>query len=418
MHDYRLPQEKLNRLVHRRLARVLRSAYLNVPYYRNIMDGAGYNPISDYNGPQDLKYIRITSKQDLNKEGCRAFLKDKCELPRCFSDSTSGSSGTPIKILRGSYEQKINIARWLRVLFVNGYSVRDKVMSLSAPHRLSQGRSIVQKFGILRRLPIDYFHNSTSEMTDLLLAYQPNVLYGNRSHIEAVALELGKRKMKYDGLKILIGTGEIIGDHTRGLCRDRFNIELTESYGSVEMGVIAHDTPERDGLHLCDDLIYFEFLDENSEAAQPGIRCRIVMTDLIGTTMPLIRYDIGDMVVFDSAINKRNERVRRITEILGRDSDFVILPDGTKRFVYDFSILLKKYDKICQFRVIQQSLNRFQIIIQAEESYFHEIIDDLVGSLNNHFTQHLEFEITRADRIAPEATGKTKLLVSMVSRHN
>ena len=61
-------------------------------------------------------------------------------------------------------------------------------------------------------------------------------------------------------MRLLLVGGEIITDQTRRICREQLGIEPTEFYGAVEMGVMAFETPARDGLHLCEDQTLFEFL--------------------------------------------------------------------------------------------------------------------------------------------------------------
>ena len=52
-------------MVHRRLRRVLAAAYRNVPHYRKVMRQAGYDPVTGYSGPQDLKRLPVLTKRDL-----------------------------------------------------------------------------------------------------------------------------------------------------------------------------------------------------------------------------------------------------------------------------------------------------------------------------------------------------------------
>lgn len=46
------------------------------------------------------------------------------------------------------------------------------------------------------------------------------------------------------------------------------------------MSITAFKTPEKDGLHLCDDLTLFEFLDNNNKPVKDGETGRIVLINL------------------------------------------------------------------------------------------------------------------------------------------
>ena len=121
---------------------------------------------------------------------------------------------------------------------------------------------------------------SAQELVDILLSYKPQVLYGTRASLEFMALELKQRGVKPDGLKLLLGAGDVIHKNTRKFLTRQFGVELTECYGSAETGVMAYETPRRDGLHICHDLTYFEFLDDEAIPVLPGEAGRVVVTDL------------------------------------------------------------------------------------------------------------------------------------------
>ena len=409
MHDASLSSVALDALVRQRLEAVLVSAYLHVPYYRAAMQQAGYNPIYDYRGPTDLAFLPITTKKTLKENEIKVFIKNGTDLSRCFKDTTSGSTGVPLSIYRNTRERSVQIAKWLRVLFVNGYSVRDKVMSLTGPSRLSEGRSFVQHFGLLRRRPVDYTL-PPEKLVDALLDYKPDVIYGGRSFLELMCMELARRRAPVQPAKLVIATNEIVRQGSRELCRKHFGVELTESYGSVEMGVMAHETPHHNGLHLCEDLTFFEFLDDHDRPVSAGQSGRVVVTDLTGKLMPFIRYDQGDWVVFkEEQVDGRKRR--RITRIIGRDDDYVLLPDGRRGTFDVFAEVIDLYEGITQFRIIQKSPSFFQVLIAADRDYLAAIREDLIRSLEAAFIPGVRYELTPVDRIGADPNGKTRLFI-------
>ena len=413
MHDVKFPRKSLNNLIYKRLKAVLVSAYQHVPYYREVMQSVGYDPTKDYSGPEDISILPITTKETIKKIGIKAFLREGIDLNRCFSEDTSGCSGIPLTVYRGHYERAVQIAKWLRVLSVNGYSVWHKVMSLSPPWRLKEGRSIVQKFGILRRLAVNY-HNSPKMMVDIFLAYKPDVLYGNRTHLDLVALELRRRGIQHRGLKILLGGAEVIHEANRQMYRQHFGVELTETYGSAEMGVMFYETPKHNGLYLSEDLTYFEFLDKAGKPVPPGEPGRVVVTDLMGKIMPFIRYDQGDIVTFEYADGIRHNDYRIITQIIGREDDKAVLPDGTQVSFHVFYEVMDQYSDIFQFRILQRTRSLFQILVVANSEYLRNIKDDMIQNLQERFPPSIKFDIRNVDRIEADPSGKIRMLISEV----
>ena len=415
MRDVKLSRKNLNNLIYRRLKAVLVSAYQYVPYYREVMQSVGYDPTKDYSGPKDLSLLPITTKQIIKERGTNSFVKHGSDISKCFSESTSGSTGIPITVYKAPYERAVQIAKWLRVLFLNGYSMHHKVMSLSPPWRLKEGRSIIQRLGIIRRLPVNY-HSSPEEMVNSLLAYKPDVLYGNRSHLDIMAIELSRRGIKPKGLKILFGGAEVIHEKNRQLYRQCFGVDLSETYGSAEMGLMFYETQDHNGLHLNEDLTYFEFLDKDGSPVAPNEPGRVIVTDLIGKLMPFIRYDQGDMAVFEKVEEEKGEINQRIKKIIGRDDDYVLLPDGTKRSFHLFYEVMDQYEDIMQFRIIQKRRNLFEILVVADSEYLRNIKNDMIQNLQERFPPSVKFEIRNVDRIEPDPNGKIRMLISEVEQ--
>ena len=413
MRDVKFSRSKLDKLIHARLKTVLISAYQHVSYYRELMQKENFNPIRDYRGPEDLAMLPITTKDVLKQRGIMAFVSEGANLSDCFSDTTSGSTGIPITVYRDPCARALQIAKWLRVLFVNGYSPHQRVMSLTSPSRLTEGRSIIQRFGILRRLAVDYLC-PPEELVDILLTYKPHVLYGNRSHLDLMALELDSRGMRPEGLRLLIGGAEVIQGSSRQLYQEHFGVELIETYGSVEMGTMAYETPSHHGLNLSEDLTYFEFLDKEGNPVCSGVPGRVVVTDLAGTLMPFIRYDQGDIAVFENVDGTAGDTHRRIKQIIGREDDYAILPDGTHRPFHDFYEVMDKYHDIRQFRIVQKKRNLFHVLIVADTAYLITIRNDLLDRLRKKFPPTVNFELIQKERLEPDPSGKIRMLVSEI----
>jgi phenylacetate-CoA ligase len=414
LRDRQLQRSKLEWLVHRRLRQVLISAYRHVPYYREQMKKAGYDPALDYGGPEDLRRLPAISKSTIKGIGTKQFVREGSDLARCYSGNTSGSTGIPLQVYKAPYERALQIAKWLRVLFANGYSMRDRVMSISNPADVAFGHSALQRIGLLRRKAVDYQGHPPEEMVDIFLSCRPDVLYGNRCHLVLMALELEKRDQQCEGLKLLAATAEEITESHRALFRKAFGVEVVESYGSAEMGVMAYETPARDGLHLCEDLTYFEFLDAEGRPVAPGVPGRVVVTDLAGSLMPFIRYDQGDLAAYQLCDIGDGARERRLARIVGRDCDLFQLSDGTLRPCLDAVNPIRQYEGIEQFQCIQRTHQRFDLLLVADPTYLEGIRDPLLNDLHGAFPKDVKFEIIPVDRIKPGPSGKVRQAVSEI----
>jgi phenylacetate-CoA ligase len=232
-------------------------------------------------------------------------------------------------------------------------------------------------------------------MIDVFLDYKPDLLYGNRSHLDLMALELKRRQIPPEEvrLKLLMVGAEVLHASNRQLLREQFGVEPLDGYGSLELGILAYETLPHDGLHLFENLDYYEFLDNDGNPVPPGTPGRIVVTALTRTLMPFIRYDQGDLAIFKYEDDAEGNTIRKITRIIGRETIYIQLPDGTKCSSYIFLRILEKYIGIVQFRTIQRTINLFEVLVAAEPSYFLSIRDNLLHDLQQHFPPTIHFKM-------------------------
>ncbi len=414
LREGRLDSTSITNLQQTRLKRILCSAYDHVPYYHELMREAVYNPHSDFRDSADLRRLRITSRHDVKQNPIERLVDNRrlTSLQDVYRDRTSGTTGSPTVVYRSKTERALQIAKWLRVLFYNGYSPFDKTASFTIPARINHGRSIIQHFGLFRRLPID-LNAPPAETVDLMLAYQPQIVYGNRSYFDLVCDELKRRNKSIGSVKLVLTGGEAIGIRSRKLCQDTLTVDMTGFYGSVEVGVMALQSTPGGPYHLCEDRTLFEFLDASGNPSTLGERSRVVVTDLSRTLMPFIRYDHGDTVVHGLS----DDGTRRvIQDIVGRDDDFAVLPDGSRRSFFDFYQVVDVFENIRLCRIIQKELHRFHVKIVADRAYFDLIHDDLLARFNQICSDTVTFHIHCVASLPPDPGGKIRLLISEVDR--
>lgn len=69
-----------------------------------------------------------------------------------------------------------------------------------------------------------------------------------------------------------------------------------DCYASSEAGMMALETPEKNGLRVLEDWVYLEVVDpETGEALPDGERGELVVTHLNKNAMPLLRFRTGDL---------------------------------------------------------------------------------------------------------------------------
>jgi phenylacetate-coenzyme A ligase PaaK-like adenylate-forming protein len=381
------------------------------------MRAAGYDPRHDFNGPEDLAHLPILTKRILKETETRAFVRESDfeHLDDFFCDTTSGTTGLPLIIYRDRYARALQVAKWLRVLFNNGYRPTQRVLSFTSQAQLSAGRSLIQRLGLFRRQAIAY-ETDPERALQAIQAYRPHVLYGSRSGFDFLFDVMEQRDERLNGVRLVLMTGERIHEQIRKRCRLLTGVDVTESYGTIEMGVMAYQTPNREGLQLNEDLTFFEFLDDDGAPAAPGQEARIIVTDLSGTLMPFIRYEQGDRVVFTECNSETGDRRRSIQRIIGRDDDYAILGDGSRRSFIPFYEALDVFPDLKRFRIVQLEPDLFDILIVADKDYFDGIKAQVLARLQHLCGARPEYRLRLVEQIPRDPSGKIRMLISNVGR--
>src|SRR5262249_34974680 len=146
---------------------------------------------------------------------------------------------------------------------------------------------------------------------------------------------------------------------------DVFRAKVYDSYGHMERTVAISECPDG-GLHINPEYGIFEMVDpspaESRGASGPGRPiARVVGTSLHNFSMPLIRYEVGDLVEVE--VPDRNclcgRTMPRVRRILGRQGDVVVGADG--RVVTTLFILFDGVLGVEQGQVIQHDVNRLTV---------------------------------------------------------
>src|ERR1700757_260028 len=113
-------------------------------------------------------------------------------------------------------------------------------------------------------------------------------------------------------------------DEDRQAMREAWDAPVHNLWGSTEIGVQAVGCSLGDGLHVCEDEVVLERVDENGAPVGPDKpAARTLATGLANLTFPFIRYDLGDQVEVLPGRCGCGSAFARVADISGRrDDDF------------------------------------------------------------------------------------------------
>ena len=187
---------------------------------------------------------------------------------------------------------------------------------------------------------------------------------------------------------------------------------LHNLWGSTEIGVQAVGCGHGAGLHICEDEVVLERVDENgTPVADDEPAARTLATGLANRTFPFIRYDLGDQVTMLPSRCPCGSVLARVADIAGRrDDDFHYgphtIPAGVFRHVLGTDPAISEYQ-------VRQTTTGAEVLVVGTPS-----VDDVAAALTTSLLRCglAEPEVSVTPVISLErhkATGKLKRFVAL-----
>ena len=346
------------------LRTLVQSAYANVPYYRRRFDQAGLLP-QDIRGVKDLAKIPMTSRADLQPLAPGEICARGAPLGKLRTVQTSGSTGAPLTVRRTMAQERLLLAYRARAAgaFGLGPGTRQLIIDHLSPEVVSTAgkRQAYERLGILPRLLIDW-RRPKDEILEVAAAFRPQVISGPPSILSWFAEELDEADLRsIPSPRLIITLGETLTPQMRGQIEEGFRLPLADVYGSHECVFIAMRLPHSPVYRVCEEAVVVEIL-RGEEAAMPGESGEIVITALHSTTMPFIRYRLGDRVTLGLPGEGGGGPYLTLRKIDGRTIDRFLLPDGRPLHGYTLGEAVEASRLgVRRFRIIQEKRDGFLV---------------------------------------------------------
>jgi phenylacetate-coenzyme A ligase PaaK-like adenylate-forming protein len=381
--------------------------YENFAFYRERFDSAGFKP-ERMRALEDLQLIPALSKEEYRDFTTATVNANPSRYADWYQDSTSGSTGLPLKIYRDRRERAYMIAKYLRALFLNGYHHRDLTFCLPSPHRLSESDSWFQRFGLLRRISVPY----TAEVERMVDGYRRqkvDLLYANRSQLVLMAEFIKKQGIAITPPRLVCSSGEVLDEVSRAAIEEVFGAgRLFEVYGAVEFNNLAFQLAGARAFHFNHDTDIIELEDEKGRINAVTGRC--LVTDLHIRSFPLVRYRLDDWIEMADASG-----APMIRKIVGRSDDWLILPGGEKKPFHAVYEIMEKESDVRRFRFVQHSTVEIELQLVTDARSSRTALEArLLAALQAGISPAIRFRFQYFDALPIDASGKLRMVVSKV----
>ncbi|MBI5575792.1 MAG: phenylacetate--CoA ligase family protein [Deltaproteobacteria bacterium] len=407
-----LSRDELHSLQSAKLRSIVRHAFENVAFYRKKFDAAGLTP-DDIRETGDLAKIPITNKKDIQAALPGELLSRGIDPAKCIVKNTSGSTGTPLRFFVNARERDFQRLLNLRIFLAGGFRLTDKTAYIINPHRFPDGKYWFQDYGILRRYYLSVF-DSAEKHADALRRIRPDIVYGYPSNLTLLALAIKEGGIADIRPKAVFSSAEALEKQPRALIEAAMKTKVYDVLGLVETGDIAWECPAKEGYHVNSDAVAMEFLDESDRPVAPGERGRLVCTNLYTYTMPLIRYEAGDICVPSGGTCSCGRTLPLMESIKGRANDFIVLPDGKIVASCFLVILMQSFHEVAQYRVIQERRESIVMQIVKGERFSESTPGRIAEEVGRITGNRLKVEMAFLDALPRDASGKIRTVMSKV----
>ncbi len=404
-----------------RLRDLVQHAYTTIPYYRDRMRALGLTA-DDIRGRADLHKLPILSKEDVRANYAR-MVSTTAQRGDLVLRHTSGTTG---KALHFYYARSAIAQQWAvwwrhRRRFGVGLDALHANFTGKRVVPIQQNRPPYWRWNRpMRQALLNMQHLTPAKIRDVVafLDSKDFVYYnGYPSVIHAMAASALEAGLTLTRPPRFVFTGaENMLDYQRRDIAALTGATLTDQYGFSEgCGNASH----------CESLAYhedFEFgILECVDARPTGdgrAAGRIVCTGFASANAPLIRYEVGDVGIWEDP-NRRCTCGRHsaiLTSIDGRRDDFIVTPEGARIMRFDY--LFKDTHHIREAQIVQRDPGTVILRIVRREGYSSRDEALLREEVRHWISPTIGVSFEYTNEIPRPANGKFRAVVSELSSRN
>jgi phenylacetate-CoA ligase len=394
-------QRELENYQNAQLFDLIRHAYSQVPYYRQVMAERNLIP-ADIRHKEDLHKLPLLTKR-LIRENFQRLKADNIPEGRVIVEKTSGTTGEPLRVL---IEKDKNYFDWdpfvLRSWGWAGYQGGDLIATFAGWG--IDGKRIGALNKVRRILILSSFHLNLTyvgEYARWLKSCAIKFLHGYPS-----SLVLFTRLLKTARTnppirpKGIFCFAENLTEFQRRELESFWGCGCFNYYSMKERCVLAAECEYHAGLHLCPEFGITEFVDSASDGYT-----RIVATSLTNYAMPLIRYDTEDMGYLSPKTCGCNRHFPLLELQGGRQRSFAVAKDGTSIPVTSMD-MATAVPGILQFQFVQHKRGELDLnIVGSRKS--DDCTDKILSYLKSRLGSNMDVRIHFVDQLIKTVNGKT-----------
>lgn len=411
-------QEKMKQWQLKKIAKLWAYASIHVPYYKNIADNLGLYKISSW---EDYNKIPVLTK-DVVRNNFTALQADNLPRSRFIKNSTSGSSGSNFYFYSDARQVDLYNALLLRKFKMMGLNFPSCKKLIIWGSSFDVNKAFERKFSKFKLWLINTKMISEYDLSDSNLSVicewikknKPDAIQSYPSILMRIAEYVNNNGVNLQ-VPIIHTGGEKTFDYQRTVIESTFKCRLFDFYGGRDMPFIGMSCKESNKIHIFQENVIFEVLDDNGGKINNG-EGNIILTNLHNRVMPFIRYSIGDQAKITE-----NEgpcicgvSLQQIDEILGRKFEILSFSGGYSVGGTFWTLLLKLRKGILDFQVIQESKEAITIKFIPEKGCILTIDDKetILAQIRKYCGPSIQVDFVQVEQLPRTSAGKRQFIIS------
>jgi phenylacetate-coenzyme A ligase PaaK-like adenylate-forming protein len=218
--------------------------------------------------------------------------------------------------------------------------------------------------------------------------------------------------------RFIISASEPLLPEIRAVAEETWGVSLMNWWASSEAGGMGISCGRGRGMHLSDDLIIVEPVDDEGRPVPPGVRsAKIYLTNLYNPLLPLIRFEITDQITLipDDEPCPCGSAHRRLEDVQGRLDDLFVYPGVGAVHPHLFRSRLGRDRNILEYQVRQTALGAAIAIRTRADVDTARLRDEIAADLGHLGLWDPAVTITQVDQLERQATGKLKRFMPLTA---
>ena len=401
-----------------RLRSLLQHSRTRCRFYAQRMLDVGFDP-DKLTSLEELTSLPILTKRDIQDHGPEMLAAEFPQADR-VRNQTGGSTGSPLQFYVDRQRFDSRKASTLRHNLWAGIQPGDWQVSLWGS-RLDESRP-TSVWGHLRNhLLYRTILLNTAKITDADWSHLVREIRSkNPTSMIAYAQSavLFARYLRAQGIgdiqiPSIVTTAEMLLPGQREFLEETFGGKVFNRYGCREVSVIASECEFHRGMHVNADALLLEIVPDPN---RPGRSGRILITDLLNYSMPLIRYEIGDIGQWaEDQHCPCGRNLPLLADVQGRITDFLVLSDGREISGPALTLVVSDMADVRQVQFVQRAPDQVLLRVVPGNGYSKRTEEDLRRRLSLYLGTAARLQIELADTIASEISGKYRFVVHETS---